>query len=235
MGDRLPPTLQGRVRLGIAHIGVLAITVALGLAVAAWWVISSADDGLVLTPVVETAAADRPAEAGGSLLIAQELSEQSDPTGAQDLPAAQGSSAAGVVVVDVAGEVVRPGIVTLPAGSRVADAVEAAGGALPDADTTTVNLARVLADAEQILVGVPPPTGVAAAAAGSSPSAPTLINLNSADLAALDGLPGVGPVTAQAILTWRAEHGPFRSVDQLLEVSGIGEATLAKLAAFVTL
>lgn len=216
--DRMPATLQGRIHLGPAQIGVLAIVVALGLASAAWWVLRTDDEG-ALVPV---AAAPTPAGEGAD-------------TPAADPPTQAPASATGVVVVDVEGKIARPGITTLPAGSRVADAVAAAGGAAPGTDTASVNLARVLVDGEQILVGVEPPQGVAASSVGSSSSASALVSLNSADAAALDTLPGVGPVTAQAILKWREENGPFGSVDDLLEISGIGEATLAKIAPFVTL
>jgi competence protein ComEA len=142
----------------------------------------------------------------------------------------------GEVVVDVAGKVHRPGIVRLPAGSRVVDALEAAGGPRRGVRLTALNLARILVDGEQVLVGVPAAPGVAASAA-SDPGAPApaaLVNLNTADQTLLESLPGVGPVTAQAILEWRSEHGAFSAVDELMEVSGIGEATLAELAPLVT-
>ena len=149
----------------------------------------------------------------------------------------------GSIVVDVTGKVRRPGIATLPLGSRVVDALEAAGGARPGVRTGTLNLARVLADGEQIVVGVPAPPGVAASAAGApvagaaggSATATPLVNLNSATQADLELLPGIGPVTARSILTFRSENGAFTSVDELLEVSGIGDATLAEIAPFVTL
>jgi competence protein ComEA len=104
-------------------------------------------------------------------------------------------------------------------------------------DLTSLNLARVLVDGEQILVGrVAPPGGLAT---GTSPSAPapagTLVNLNTATSEQLDTLPGVGPVTAQKILDWRAAHGAFSSVEELLEIDGIGEKTLAELVPHVTL
>jgi competence protein ComEA len=139
------------------------------------------------------------------------------------------------VTVDVAGKVRRPGIAVLDAGARVVDALKAAGGARPGVDLSGLNLARVLVDGEQILVGVPAPVGLAASAAPSAgaPGGP-LVNLNTATETELDGLPEVGPVTAQAILSWRDEHGGFSSVDELLEVDGIGDATLAKLAPLVT-
>lgn len=138
----------------------------------------------------------------------------------------------------VAGEVRRPGLVVLPTGSRVADAVEAAGGARRGTDLTTLNLARPLVDGEQVVVGAP-----AGTAAGGGPlpgpgagpgAAGGLVDLNTADQALLETLPGVGPVTATAILDWRAEHGGFTAVEELLEVDGIGDATLEDLAPLVT-
>ena len=141
------------------------------------------------------------------------------------------------VTVDVAGKVRRPGIAVLPPGSRVVDALEAAGGARRGVDLASLNLARPLIDGEQILVGVPVPAGVVGslgATPGPAESGP-LVNLNSADLAALETLPGVGPVTAGAILSWRTEHGGFTAVEELLEVDGIGDATLAELAPHVTI
>jgi len=146
----------------------------------------------------------------------------------------------GEIVVDVSGKVRSPGIARLAFGSRVVDAIETAGGVRRGVDLGSLNLARVLVDGEQVLVGVPPVPGIAAsAAAAPGPVAPDqpvpLVSLNTADEAALDTLPGVGPVTAQAILQWRAEHGSFTAVEELLDVSGIGEATLAEMAPFVTL
>jgi competence protein ComEA len=102
-------------------------------------------------------------------------------------------------------------------------------------DLASLNLARPVVDGEQILVGVAPAPGVAGTLGSSAPTGETLVNLNSADQPTLETLPGVGPVTAEAILAWRTEHGGFTSVDELLEVDGIGEATLADLAPLVTL
>jgi competence protein ComEA len=139
----------------------------------------------------------------------------------------------GTVVVSVVGQVASPGLVTLPAGSRVADALAAAGGLLPEADPASVNGAAVLSDGQQIAVGVP---GAAAPDAGpSAGSAPGgLLNLNSATVAELDALPGIGPVLAQRIVDHRTQHGPFTSVDQLDDVSGIGPAIYADLVPRVT-
>ncbi len=205
---------------------MLAVLVAGALAVTAWWVVRADGRETTLPPVSSTPAALAPVAAPSSL----PSPERSRLTG----PAPSGS-----VVVDVAGKVRHPGIATLPPGSRVVDALKAAGGARPGARLGTLNLARVLADGEQIVVGVPAPPGVAASAA-SGPSAggagsTPMVNINSASQAELEELPGVGPVTAQAILTFRTENGAFTAVDELLEVSGIGDATLAKIAPFVTL
>ena len=152
--------------------------------------------------------------------------------------AASPSAAGGTVTVDVAGRVRSPGIAVLPTGSRVVDAIEAAGGARRGVDLSSLNLARVLVDGEQILVGVAPAAPVAAPGAGASsgsaaPQPGQVLDLNTADAAALEALPEVGPVTAQAIVDFRTQNGPFTSVDQLLDVDGIGEATLAQIAPWV--
>ncbi|WP_425428965.1 helix-hairpin-helix domain-containing protein [Streptomyces vietnamensis] len=143
------------------------------------------------------------------------------------------------VVVDVGGKVRRPGVLTLPAGSRVADALRAAGGAEPGADLTGVNRARVLFDGEQVLVGLPgvptggsdPGPGPGGGAGGGAPGTP--LSLNTATAEQLDGLPGVGPVLAQHIVDHRTEHGGFRSVGELREVDGIGERRFADLEPLV--
>jgi competence protein ComEA len=152
------------------------------------------------------------------------------------------ASPAPEVVVHVVGAVRRPGLVRLPAGSRVADAVRAAGGTTSAAQPASVNLARVLVDGEQLVVqrrGRPPLVAAPGAAgagtsAGGQPGTSEPVNLNTATLEALDGLPGIGPVLAQRILDWRTAHGRFSSVDELGEVSGIGESTLADLRPVVT-
>jgi competence protein ComEA len=142
--------------------------------------------------------------------------------------------------VDVAGKVRRPGIATLPAGARVVDALEAAGGPRSGVALGSLNLARPLTDGEQIVVGLPAVPGVAASAAsapatvGSGGPVP-MVDINTGSQAELEQLPGIGPITAQSILAFRSEHGTFTSVDELLEVSGIGDATLAKIAPYVTL
>ena len=145
-------------------------------------------------------------------------------------------AAGGQLVVSIAGKVVHPGVVRLPPGSRVDDAVRAAGGPLPGTSTGLLNLARRLVDGEQVLVGVEPPPGAAAPGAGTAGGARAggLVDLNTATAADLDALPGIGPVLAQRIVDWRTEHERFASVDQLREVTGIGEAKFQDLRGAVT-
>lgn len=134
------------------------------------------------------------------------------------------------VVVSVVGRVSHPGLIHLPDGTRVADALAAAGGVLPGTDLMGLNVARRLADGEQLLVGIAPPPGQPTAnQVPGAPETPQVVNINTATLEQLDTLPGVGTVTAQRILDWRVAHGRFTSVDQLREVSGIGQARLAQL------
>jgi competence protein ComEA len=150
------------------------------------------------------------------------------------------SGAAAEVVVAVAGKVRRPGLVRLPAGARVADALHAAGGALPGIDASLLNPARRITDGELILVGVTPPPGAPPVTGpGSDPAAPAAapggrVNLNTATLAQLDTLPGVGPVLAQRILDHRERQGGFRSVGDLRQVDGIGAARYEQLKDLVT-
>jgi competence protein ComEA len=146
------------------------------------------------------------------------------------------AESAATVVVSVVGSVARPGLVTLPAGARVADAVAAAGGLLPDTDPASVNLAAVVSDGQQVAVGVPGAGVVGGSAADGSGAGDGTgpIDLNAATAADLDALPGIGPVLAQRIVEHREHNGPFRSVEQLDDVPGIGPATYAELAELVT-
>lgn len=136
------------------------------------------------------------------------------------------------LVVSVVGKVAKPGLVRIKPGARVADVIEAAGGAKPGTDLTSLNLARTVADGEQVHVGVPQPP----AAAGGEPAAgsePAPLDLNAATSEQLQTLPGVGEVTARRILDWRAQHGSFTAVEQLREIEGIGERRLAALREYV--
>jgi competence protein ComEA len=157
-------------------------------------------------------------------------------------------SAEGPVVVSVVGLVHKPGLVTLAPGARIADALTAAGGAVDGADLIGLNMARRVADGEQIIVGIVAAPGQpaamgsstssgpaadapseASATTGKSPAPSGLVDLNAATVEELDTLPGVGPVTAAAIIAWRDANGRFTSVDQLGDVDGIGPARLEKL------
>lgn len=144
------------------------------------------------------------------------------------------SSAAAMLVVDVAGDVRRPGLVRLPAGSRVADAIAAAGGLRRGATTVGLNLARKLVDGEQVVVGATAAPGVAASGAAAPGAVSALVNLNTATADQLDELPGIGPVLAERIVEWRTSHGAFASVDQLREVSGIGARKFESIRELVT-
>jgi competence protein ComEA len=158
-------------------------------------------------------------------------------TGGGAGPAAGRGARAAEIFVHVAGAVRRPGLYRMPDDARVADAVRAAGGPRPRADLDALNLAEPLVDGAKVdVVGRGqslPSSGVAPAPSGASPSA--VVHLNTADQAALESIPEVGPVTALAILEYRTEIGAFTSVDQLLEVSGIGPATLEAIRPYVTL
>ncbi|MGZ4126293.1 MAG: helix-hairpin-helix domain-containing protein [Actinomycetota bacterium] len=139
------------------------------------------------------------------------------------------------IIVDVAGWVRKPGVYEFSAGDRVIDAVNEAGGAKKGADLTSLNLAAPLADGTQVVVpkAGAPTTGASGGATGGS-SGVTLVNVNTATETELESLPGVGPVTAAAIIEYRTQNGPFATVDDLVDVSGIGPSTLEQMRPFVT-
>ena len=152
-------------------------------------------------------------------------------------PGAASSTMPVTVTVHVAGQVASPGVYAIPAGGRVADAIVAAGGPSPDADADQLNLAAHVADGERIYVpkrGEPTPPAIGGGAGSAGPAAPAgPLDLNTATAEQLEALPGVGPATSKAILTYRAGHGRFRSVTELLEVPGIGPAKLEALRPLV--
>ena len=233
--DRLPPAVQGRAHLGSAQFGLVALVVAVGLVAGAWWLVRSAGSSGEAGDVAPPRPAATVSAAADGAVPAPSVSAP-----ASAAPSSGPSPAAGEqIVVDVVGKVRRPGIAVLPAGSRVVDAVRAAGGMRPGVDPATVNMARPLTDGEQIVVGLPSapaaPAAGPTAPSGGAPTSGALVNLNTADQATLETLPGVGPVTAASILEWRAEHGGFTSVDELLEVVGTLAENLAEIAPHVTL
>ncbi len=243
--ERLPVWLQAR--CGLERRGVVALVVV--LAVAALFAAQHFWTGRtqpVRPPDVVREAGAAPERGTGRAASPGSVPEGSgSAVGGVAAAGAQG----GRVVVDVSGKVRSPGVQRLPAGSRVADALRAAGGVRPGADLGGLNRARVLVDGEQVVVGAPPEppatggagsagagaSGVAgagaagAAGAGGAAAAATPVGLNTASAAQLDELPGVGPVLAQHIIDYRTEHGGFRSVDELREVNGIGDRRFADL------
>jgi competence protein ComEA len=213
---RAPAT---EVRLDPGRRGVWALVLAGGLAAVvllAWtWM-----DRPQVTPV--------PARPPGS------SAPSPTATSAPSPPVGEAAATASTLVVSVVGLVAHPGLVTLPVGSRVADAVDAVGGLLPRADPATVNLAAPLTDGQQIAVGVPGAAGAAPGPVASGATAPGPVNLNTATVDQLDALPGIGPVLAQRIVDYRAQIGRFTAVDQLDDVPGIGPALYARLSGSVT-
>ncbi|MFI5985955.1 helix-hairpin-helix domain-containing protein [Streptomyces sp. NPDC051555] len=146
---------------------------------------------------------------------------------------ATGPSAGARIVVDVSGKVREPGVRRLPAGSRVEDALAAAGGVQPGTDTSGLNRARILLDGEQVLVGVPAQPAPGGPAPGGPGQGPGPVSLATATVEQLDGLPGVGPVLARHIVDYRTARGGFRSVEELRQVNGIGDRRFADLRVLV--
>ena len=227
------PLAGARLNPGRRGLLAMAVVTAVTVLVAGGWVLAARPHPMLAaesTPGRSDAASPGPSAAplvpGGSLTS----------------PLARPSAAAGLVV-DVVGRVRRPGVYRLPSGSRVDDAVRAAGGLLGGVDPVTVNLARKLADGEQVAIGLAavgspgPGSDPGSEPSGSPPAAGSSsgpLDLNSATLAQLDALPGIGPSLAQHILDWRSEHGRFDSVDQLNKVSGIGDSKFADLKPLVS-
>lgn len=216
LASRLPgPGAFDPGRRGVRALAAVAAVVVVAAAVWAWRARPSAEP---VQPVAASSEAPVSATTGA----------------VPGAPMSAGSP--GQVVVALAGKVRRPGLVRLPAGARVADAIEAAGGALPGVDVALLNPARKVTDGELILVGVtaPPGQAVPGPAAGGSAAPAGPVNLNTATLAQLDALPGVGPVLAQRILDHRDRNGGFRSVSDLRQVDGIGDARYEQLKELVT-
>lgn len=164
--------------------------------------------------------------------------EESIPLAAQSsVVSVSANDASSSLTVHVAGEVLHPGVYSLPSGSRVVDAVEAAGGVTARAHTDAINLAAPLIDSVQVVVPRKGARVVRPSDRSSSPvtiTTSTLVNVNSASVSELDDLPGVGPATAQAIVDTRATKGPFAAAEDLLDVPGIGPAKLAQIRPLIT-
>lgn len=252
----LPESLR-RARVGVstqALLGVLAVVLvaAAVVGVRVWFARSAAQP----QPVEAVAAVPSPAStgrAGGGRATGRPSTGATGPATNGAAPGPGGAApsppaATGAVVVHVVGAVKRPGVVRLPAGARLADAVGRAGGVAAGGDPASVNLARPVVDGEQVVVqrrGARPISPAAAAGSGATPGSGSgagssaaagatgppggQVDLNTADEQALDALPGIGPVMARRILEWRSQNGRFGSVDELAEVAGVGPKTLEEL------
>jgi competence protein ComEA len=207
-----------RLRFGRMHLGVICALLALGLMTAGWLLLRAKPVAVARPSEVVTVA--RPTETPAS----------ATPSTAKSAPK---------IVVHVLGAVRHPGLVDLPDSSRVQDAIDAAGGLTRRADPGELNLAQILSDGQQVVIGTThDPAGEVREQPGSgtgagSTSNGTAVDLNRANQAQLEELPGIGPVTAQAILTWRQEHGRFTRIEELQEVDGIGPKTYAQIAPHV--
>jgi competence protein ComEA len=210
--DELPQQRFSRM-----HVGVIGVLLILGLITAGWLLLRA-------RPV---------AVAGPGEVVTMSTPLQSAPTASPT-----SSERATKLVVHVLGAVRHPGLVRLPENSRVQDAIDAAGGLARRADPGELNLAQPLADGQQLVIGTKgDPAGEVRnggeSGTGSGSSATSTLDLNHANQAQLEELPGVGPVTAQAILTWRQQHGRFNRIEELQEVDGIGPKTYAQIAPHV--
>jgi len=259
--DRLPPTLHGRWAIDRTTGIVLAVSVLLGALLIGGWAVLRA------RPHEMAVSRDRPLGSGGGggggeggsypqAAPADSPQVDSLPTVPVSLSPNVGGgagigtgsgTATGSVIVDVEGKVAKPGVRTLPSGSRILDALNAAGGSLPGTDLTSLNQAQTLVDGEQVLVGVtPPPQDDAGGASGhggkgkkghgsGASGSVEPVHLNTASVDDLEELPGIGPALAQRVVDYRTQHGPFHSVDELRQVSGFGGQRYENLASMIAL
>ncbi|HKN48979.1 MAG TPA: ComEA family DNA-binding protein, partial [Actinomycetota bacterium] len=210
--------LERRQQAGLVGVALLIV------AAAAFWYVRSLPSRVRVEATVSAAAPGGAGATAGSTIPS---------------PSPGSLTPGGVVVVDVAGWVRHPGVYQLHQGDRVIDAIRRAGGPRPGADLTSINLAALLTDAEQVVVGragarAGPPSSVGSGAGGSGGGSGGLVNINTATLDQLETLPGIGPALGQRIVDYRTQHGPFHSVEDLLNVSGIGEKRLADIKSKVT-
>jgi competence protein ComEA len=222
-------------RRSAAALGVAAVAVIAGIG---WWLAAARPHAMPLSASssLPPGSSMVPSTPSGSMSTTPSLLPSTVPASS-----ASASAPPEMIVVDVAGRVMHPGIYRLAAGARVYDAIGAAGGPRRGVNTVSLNLAAPLQDGQQIVVGA---TGASAPAPvpGASPAVPGVgssptgapLDVNTATLEELETLPGVGPVLGQNILDYRAANGPFATVDQLADVSGIGDVRLAELRPLVS-
>jgi competence protein ComEA len=226
--DRSPPWARGMVAGIRGRQLAMVAAVVVALAVGGLLVVHRASGS--------TGAAPYANDPAGAVIASPESSSplSTDPVGTT---APVDGVDGGSIVVDVGGRVRRPGLVTLPAGARVADALAAAGGPLRRREVATLDLAARVTDGQLLLIGVKTPPPDAGTAAGTDDAAtggtPVPVDLDAATIDELETLPGVGPVTAQKIIDWRVAHGGFTAVSQLQQVSGIGPTRYAELSPLV--
>jgi competence protein ComEA len=223
-------------------VGVVALVVLAVLAGVVFYEVGSGSSDAAASPAAAGAAPRRTSSTTPDPIATDPVATtgSSAPASTAGVGPKPEKRAGSTVVVHVAGAVVTPGVVTLAAGSRVIDAVEAAGGGLPNADLDRLNLAAKVVDGQRVLVqhvGDPPAAADPSVAdggtsAGGGPTGP--LNLNAASQAELEQLPGIGPSLAQAIIAERTRRGGFRSLNELREVRGIGERRFADLKTLVT-
>jgi len=240
--DRLPPTLRGRWAIDRTTGIVLGLSVLLGALLIGGWAVLRA------RPHEMAVARERPLGYGGgeSGSVPQQAAASARAPQLDSMPTVPVSfssgAASGAVMVDVEGKVAKPGVRTLPTGSRILDAINAAGGALPGTDLASLNQAQVLVDGEQVLVGITPPPqdggGGSTTGHGKGKKAHgnvEPVHLNTATVDDLEELPGIGPALAQRVVDYRTAHGTFHSVDELRQVSGFGGQRFENLASMLAL
>ena len=214
-----------RRRLTSRHLAVMAALTLLAVVVSVGWLLRAKAMPMAVAVSPDTASVPSP-------------TASVSPSAASATPSAPATP---TILVHVIGAVVKPGVVSLPEGARVKDALAAVGGLRGDADPAELNLAAVVSDGTQIIIGTKAsPRGEVREGSTSSGSVSTgtatvgaIIDLNTATLTQLDTIPGVGPVTAQAILDYRTKHGKFTKIEELQEVDGIGTKTYAQIAPHV--
>ncbi|MEU3449564.1 ComEA family DNA-binding protein [Streptomyces thermolilacinus] len=234
--DRLPVWVQVRCGLERRTLAALAVVLVVGAVLAGRYFWAGRPEAVHAPEVVGRAGTTVTAPAGPPQSPTAPQAASAAAAAVPPGPPSAAGSAPAVVVVDVSGKVRRPGVLRLPMGARVVDALRAAGGVPPGTDTTGLNRARVLMDGEHVVVGVPavaaPPGTLPVAAPQGVPGGGGMegpVSLNTATVEQLDTLPGVGPVLARHIVEHRTQRGGFRSVEELREVRGIGDRRFADL------